>query len=241
MTEVFRKLQPSLFMKVSRVMKKITCLVAVLFMFFSLVKPADATIFRFWQLAPTPQTSTKKEDLFPGYKFTGDTIAHSKKDGDRLFLPNTKYDKKSPSFMLIDDADKWLSIKSLLVNSKTKKNPVIEKIDMNYDIVLIVFGGKRNEAYRQMIGNLYLIEKKDDGEKSVVMEVRVDDKFKKSESDSFGFSSAAIVVLKRDSLPKGLEASKERFFPLFRREKQTKENGKVVHTSIFGSLLKTSD
>jgi len=213
-------------------------LVLAAVLLFVSISSADAAIFRPWWRQEEPKTtSSKKEEVLPrGYKLTGDRVTYNKKEGDRrLFIPDTNYNGKLPAFILVDDADKWHSVQPLL----KVKHPVLDKINTNEDIVLIVFGGKRTEVYRQMVGDLDIIEK--NGNKSVIIEVKVDDKLIPRERSSFGFSSAAVVVLNRNSLPKEIEARKENFYPLFRREKKENEKGKVKKISVFGPLLKATD
>ncbi len=225
-------------------MKSITLAVAVLVVFVAGL--AIAAPPRPRQDSAPVKTSRKKDDLLPkDYKFTGKNVVYNKKEGDRrLFIPDTNYGEKNPSFILIDDLQKWLAIKPTL----KVKHPVLEKVNMDEDIVLIAFGGKREKTYRQMVGDLMYVEKKDGDDKllSVVMEVKVDDDQVRKNDVSFGRSSAAVVILNRSSLLDGFEVKKENFSIMFNREKEKdkdkkEKNKKSEKYNVFGPILTVSD
>lgn len=226
------------FTKASRDMKSVACFVVALFVFVSLAVAAAPR-------QEPPKTSRKKDDLLPKeYKFTGKNVVYNKQEGDRrLFVPNTKYNEETPSFLLIDSKEKWLSIKPILKVS----HPILDKVNLDEDIVLIAFGGKREKTYRQMVGDLMYVEKKDGENKSlsVVMEVKVDDIQQRKNDVSFGYSSAAVVILSRSSLPEGFEIQKENFSLMFNREKEKdknqKDKKKPEKYNVFGPVLRVSN
>ncbi|MEK7114836.1 MAG: hypothetical protein AAB847_00540, partial [Patescibacteria group bacterium] len=130
-------------------MKNFTFAVAVSFVFVVSLVATPAAAFSWpWQKQEPPKTSQKKDDLLPvGQKFTGKNVIYNRKEGDRrMFFPNTNYGDKNPSFMLVDSEERWLSVQLTLKG----KHPLFEKVNMEEDIVLVAFGGKRDRKYRQI-------------------------------------------------------------------------------------------